>query len=72
MFLLIVIIILIAATSILWNIYVWIFPFLQNYWNLENYSNSQYAAISAIERWLLVAKYKHPSFVWSWWYIWTW
>jgi hypothetical protein len=72
MFLLMVIIILIAATSILSNIYVWIFPFQQNYGDLENYSNSQYAAISAIERWLLVTKHKKPSFIWSGWFIWTW
>ncbi len=72
MFLLIVIVILIAATSILTNIYMWIFSFQQNYGNLESYSNSHYAAISAIERWLLVSKYKKPSFIWSWWFIWTW
>ncbi len=72
MFLLIVIVILIAATSILANIYGWIFSFQQNYGDLENYSNSHYAAISAIERWLLVTKYKNPSFVWSGGFIWTW
>ena len=72
MFLLIVIVILIAATSILANIYGWIFSFQQNYGDLENYSNSHYAAISAIERWLLVTKYKNPNFVWSGWFIWTW
>ena len=72
MFLLIVIVILIAATSILANIYGWIFSFQQNYGDLENYSNSNYSAISAIERWLLVTKYKNPKFVWSWWFLWTW
>jgi hypothetical protein len=72
MFLLIVIILLIAATSILGNIYVWFFSFQQNYWDLENYKNSYYAAISSVERWLLVTKYKEPWFIWSGWFLWTW
>lgn len=69
MFLLIVIVILIASASILWNIYMWIFSLQQNYGDINNYYNSYYAAISSIERWLLVTKYKQPSFVWSGWFI---
>ena len=70
MFLMIVIIILITATSILWNIYLWIFSFQKNYNSLDQYHNSYYAAISSIERWLLATKYKKAWFEWSGWFIW--
>lgn len=70
MFLLIVIVILIASASILWNIYMWIFSLQQNYGDINSYYSSYYGAISSIERWLLVTKYKQPSFVGSGWFIW--
>ena len=72
MFLLVIIVILIASTSILWNIYVWLFSFQQNYNDLDNYYASYYWAISSIERGLLVTKYKKAGFVWSGGFIWSW
>lgn len=70
MFLMIVIIILITATSILWNIYLWIFSFQKNYNSLDQYQNSYYAAISSIERWMLATKTKQAGFEWSGWFLW--
>ncbi len=72
MLLLIVIIILIACAWILWNIYFNFFSFQQNYQNLNNYYNSNYWAISSIEKWLLSSKYTWPWYKWSGGFLWTW
>lgn len=43
-----------------------IFPFMHQMNNIENYYTSYYGAVSAIEQWLLVSKYKKSWFIWSW------
>jgi hypothetical protein len=72
MLLLIVIVILIWSAGILWNIYFSFFSFQQNYLDLNNYYNSNYGAVSSIERALISSKYTWPWFVWSGWFLSTW
>lgn len=75
MLLLIVLIIIVASVWILWNIYFHFFNFQQNFQDLNNYQNSYYWAISAIERWLLSSKYMWYWYegstenLWTWWNI---
>lgn len=72
MLLLIVIIILIWSAGILWNIYFSFFSFQRNYQDINNYYNSNYWAVSSIERALISSKYTWPGFIWSWWFLMTW
>lgn len=72
MLLLIVIIILVACLSIMWNIYFSFFWFQQNYQDINNYQNSNYWAISSIEKWLLSSKYMWAWYEWSGGFMWTW
>lgn len=68
MFLIIIIVILIISVWVLWQIYLSVFTMYWKHENIQDYQNSYYLAIWAIERWLLNSKYKKPSFNWSWWF----
>lgn len=41
------------------------FPFFENLKNISEYNLAYYAAISSVERWELVLKYKKPWFQWT-------
>jgi hypothetical protein len=65
-----VILILIILSGILVSMYSTFMPFLENLSDIVEYNVAYYWALSSIERWSLVTKYKWPWFEWSWWYIW--
>ncbi len=41
------------------------FPFFENLKNISQYNSAYYAAISSVERWALVLRYKSPWFEWT-------
>ena len=54
------------------NVYASFFPFLQSIGHISDYNVAYYSAISAVERGMLVTKYRAPGFVGSGWILaWT-
>ena len=49
------------------NVYASFFPFLQSIGHISDYNVAYYSALSAVERGMLVTKYRAPGFVWSGW-----
>jgi len=62
-----VIVLIITWLAILFSIYSMFTPFVQSFGDIVNYNVAYYGAISAVERWELVLKYRWPWFVWSGW-----
>lgn len=51
--------------GILVSIYSIFFPLITNLWEVGNFNIAYYGAISSVERWELVLKYRQPGFEWS-------
>lgn len=49
------------------NVYASFFPFLESIGHISDYNVAYYSAISAVERWMLVTKYRAPGFAGSGW-----
>jgi len=71
MLLVFTIILLSVSVGILVSLYSIFFPFIQNIGNISNYNSAYYLALSSVERWELVLKYKGPWFSWSGWFLWS-
>lgn len=56
------VILLAVSFWILISVYSMFFPFFENLKNISEYNSAYYAAISSVERWELVLRYKNPWF----------
>ena len=63
-------VLIVLILGIMANIYSFFWPFFENLANISDYNSAYYWAISSVERWLLVTRYKKPWFEWSWWFFW--
>ncbi len=67
MFLVFALLILALWVWLFLNVYASFFPFLQSIGHISDYNVAYYSALSAVERGMLVTKYRYPGFMWSWW-----
>lgn len=63
------VVLLAVSFWILISVYSMFFPFFENLKNISEYNAAYYAAISSVERWELVLRYKQPWFQWTWWFV---
>lgn len=72
MFLVFALLLLSLWVGLFLSVFSAFFPFLQNIRSITDYNVAYYSALSAVERWSLVLKYRAPWFEWSWWVMeWT-
>lgn len=71
MFIVFVLVLISVLIALLGNIFSSFFPFYQHFWDIQNYYTSYYGAVSSLERWFLVTRYKLPGREGSWWWQWS-
>lgn len=64
-------VLLVLILGVIANIFSIFWPFFENLSNVADYNSAYYWAVSSLERWMLVTRYKEPGFVWSGWYFGT-
>ncbi len=67
MFLIFTLLILAFGVWLFLNVFASFFPFLQNIATISDYNTAYYSALSSVERWSLVLRYKQAWFQGSWW-----
>ena len=64
-----VLIIVVTWLAILSSVYSIFTPFFESFGDIVDYNVAYYWAISAVERWELILKYRWPWFIWSGWWL---